>query len=49
MIFDMPEETGGGLISGLPLVSLYGCVASLWLHREHILDFLRVDYASVWE
>ena len=27
MIFDMPEETGGGLISGLPLVSLYGCVA----------------------
>ena len=22
---------------------------SLWLHREHILDFLRVDYASVGE
>ena len=28
MIFDIPEETGGGLISGLPLV-LY---LDAWLH-----------------
>ena len=41
----------GGLISGLPLV-LYldmPCMASLGLGREHILDFLRIDYASVGE
>ena len=25
------------------------CLMSLWLHREHILDFLRIDYASVGE
>ena len=45
------SKTGGGLISGLPLVlymdMLY--VASLGLGREYILDFLRIDYASVRE
>ena len=35
-------KTGGGLISGLPLVLYLDmlCVASLGLGGEHILDFL---------
>ena len=36
-------------MSGCPLSLYMAACPSLWLHREHILDFLRVDYASVGE